>query len=156
MRPTTSRTQTRSVRSCCCRSSRRPSEQDAVSAQKLGQLHPFIAVFPQKCTHGPTCIFWANLTPFSLQPSRAADRHARAELPDGALRAGACGSTRTRSHCRFVLQLIHCITDLLRDSVPLFLKRQCDRTPGPTRHIPTVEGLRAEVRSPSGASWCAR
>ena len=26
-----------------------PSEKDAVSAQKLGQLQPFLAVFPQEC-----------------------------------------------------------------------------------------------------------
>ena len=36
--------------------------------------------------------------------------------------------TRARSHCRFVLPLIHFIPDSLRYSVPLFLKRQCDRT----------------------------
>ena len=35
---------------------------------------------------------------------------------------------RARSHCRFVLQVIHFIPDLLTYSVPLFLKRQCDRT----------------------------
>jgi hypothetical protein len=29
-------------------------------AQKLGQLQPFITII-----HGPTYIFWANLTPFS-------------------------------------------------------------------------------------------
>ena len=41
-------------------------EKDAEFAQKLGQLQPFVAVLPQEL-HGPTCIFWANLTPFSLQ-----------------------------------------------------------------------------------------
>jgi hypothetical protein len=30
-----------------------PSEQDAVSAQKLGQLHPFVAAFPQECMGQP-------------------------------------------------------------------------------------------------------
>ena len=35
---------------------------------------------------------------------------------------------RVWSHCRFVPPLIHFITDSLRESVPLFLKRQCDRT----------------------------
>jgi hypothetical protein len=35
---------------------------------------------------------------------------------------------RSHCHCRFVLPLIHFTTDLLRESVPLFLKRQCDRT----------------------------
>jgi hypothetical protein len=33
-----------------------------------------------------------------------------------------------RSHCRLVLPLIHFIPDSLTYSVPLFLKRQCDRT----------------------------
>jgi hypothetical protein len=35
---------------------------------------------------------------------------------------------RARSHCCFVLSLIHFIPDSLTESVPLFLKRQCDRT----------------------------
>ena len=35
--------------------------------------------------------------------------------------------TRVRSHGRFVLRLIHFIPDSLRELVPLFLKRQCDR-----------------------------
>jgi hypothetical protein len=42
------------------------SEKDAKLAQNLGQLQPFIAVFPQECM-GSTGIFWANLTPFSLE-----------------------------------------------------------------------------------------
>jgi hypothetical protein len=37
---------------------------------------------------------------------------------------------RARSHCRFPPPPIHFIPDPPRDSVPLFLKRQCDRTPG--------------------------
>jgi hypothetical protein len=37
---------------------------------------------------------------------------------------------RVRSHCRFVLSVIHFILGLLIDSVPLFLKQQCDRTLG--------------------------
>jgi hypothetical protein len=37
--------------------------------QKLGELKPFIAVFPQECMGQR--IFWANLTPFSLQPRSA-------------------------------------------------------------------------------------
>jgi galactosylceramidase len=40
------------------------------------------------------------------------------------------GARRARSHCRFVLPLIHFIPDSLTYSVPLFLKRQCDRTLG--------------------------
>jgi arylsulfatase A-like enzyme len=40
------------------------------------------------------------------------------------------GDIRARSHCRFVLPLIHFIPDSLTYSVALFLKRQCDRTLG--------------------------
>jgi hypothetical protein len=36
-------------------------------------------------------------------------------------------SARARSHCRAVLPLIHFTPDSLRDSVPLFLKRRCNR-----------------------------
>jgi hypothetical protein len=35
---------------------------------------------------------------------------------------------RARSHYRFALLLVRFIPDLLPYSVPLFLKRQCDRT----------------------------
>jgi hypothetical protein len=35
---------------------------------------------------------------------------------------------RARSHCRFVLPLIHFIPESLTYSVPLFLKRLCDRS----------------------------
>jgi hypothetical protein len=43
------------------------------------------------------------------------------------------GKTRARSHCRFVLLLIQFIPASLRAySVPLLLKRQCDRTLGKT------------------------
>jgi hypothetical protein len=44
-------------------------------------------------------------------------------------RAGR-GGARARSHCRVVQPLIHFIPDLQRESVPLFLKRQCARTLG--------------------------
>ena len=40
------------------------------------------------------------------------------------------GAARSRSHCRFVLQRIHFVPYSLTYSVPLFLKRQCDRTLG--------------------------
>jgi hypothetical protein len=40
------------------------------------------------------------------------------------------GAYRAQSHCRFVLPLIRFIPDLLTYLVPLFLKRQCDRTLG--------------------------
>ena len=40
------------------------------------------------------------------------------------------GRSRARSHCRFVLPLIQLIPEPLTYSVPLVLKRQCDRTLG--------------------------
>jgi hypothetical protein len=43
------------------------SEKNAKLAQKLGKLQPIVAVFPQEYNHGPTSIFWVNLTPCSLQ-----------------------------------------------------------------------------------------
>jgi hypothetical protein len=45
---------------------RRPGEKATQLAQKLGQLQPFIAAFPQGCT-GQLASLGANLTPFSLQ-----------------------------------------------------------------------------------------
>jgi hypothetical protein len=47
---------------------------------------------------------------------------------------GAPHRPRARSHCRFALPRTRFITDLLRESVPLFLKRQCDRI------LPPAEG----------------
>jgi hypothetical protein len=44
--------------------------------------------------------------------------------------AGSAGKSRARSHCRYVAPLIRFIPDSLTYSVPLFLKRQCDRTLG--------------------------
>jgi hypothetical protein len=63
------------------------------------------------------------------------------ELPEAQLAAaqqlayteamwGGRGMHRARSHCRFVRPLIHFTPDSLTYSVPLFLKRQCDRTLG--------------------------
>jgi hypothetical protein len=43
---------------------------------------------------------------------------------------GGGGGNRARSHRRFARPPISVIPDSLRYSVPLFLKRQCDRTPG--------------------------
>ena len=46
--------------------------------------------------------------------------------------AGAArgGQRRARSQCRFVLPVTHFIPDSLTYSVPIFLKRRCDRTLG--------------------------
>jgi hypothetical protein len=43
---------------------------------------------------------------------------------------GGVHTSRAPSHCRFVLPLIHFIPDSPMYSVPLFLKRQCNRTLG--------------------------
>jgi hypothetical protein len=40
------------------------------------------------------------------------------------------GGDRARSHCHFARPLVHFTPDSLTYSVPLFLKRQCDRTLG--------------------------
>jgi hypothetical protein len=49
---------------------------------------------------------------------------------------------RVRLHCRFAVPLIQFIPDLLSDTVPLFLKRQCDRT------------LHRRRWTGSARSWC--
>ena len=49
-------------------------------------------------------------------------------------RTSWCGA-RARSHYRFVLPLIHFIPDSLTYSVPLFLRRQRDRTLRQVRRI---------------------
>ena len=50
-----------------------------------------------------------------------------------ALSAVVEGGARARSHCHFVPPLIRFIPGLLTYSVPLFLKRQRDRTLGAPR-----------------------
>jgi hypothetical protein len=40
----------------------------------LGQLQPFVAVFPQECTGQLVC-FGANLTPLPPETNRRADRY---------------------------------------------------------------------------------
>jgi diketogulonate reductase-like aldo/keto reductase len=54
------------------------------------------------------------------------------------------GEARARLHCRFTL-LIHFIPDSLTYSVPLFLKRQRDRTPGEAKRA-VLAALRAGYR----------
>ena len=55
---------------------RLPSEKDAELAQKLGQklgqqLQPLIFSYIPTGMHGPACVFWANLTPSSLDSPTA-------------------------------------------------------------------------------------
>ena len=52
------------------------------------------------------------------------------------------GARRARSHCRLALLLIHFTLDSLRESVLVFLKRQCDRTLGGWRFLePLGQGI---------------
>ena len=80
--------------------------------------------------HGSISIFWANLTPFSLQLLLAGGGDLAATLGHavGLLLLASVGSgggaRRARSHCRFVLPLIHLIPNSLTYLVPLILKRQ--------------------------------
>jgi hypothetical protein len=51
-----------------------------------------------------------------------------------AMPGGADGLPRARSHCRFAPPSTRLIPESLTHWAPLFLKRQCDRTPG--LHLP--------------------
>jgi hypothetical protein len=68
------------------------------------------------------------------------------------LSQAAHGPLRARSHCRFVLTLIHFIPDSIRYLVPLFVKRQCDRTLGP---LLAAESLFARTAGRLNASAAA-
>jgi hypothetical protein len=87
-------------------------------AQKLGQLQPFLTVPPPE-RMGRLCTFWATLTHFSHQHP---DRDVRWQTTQALLGLGRI--------TRFVLPLIRFLPSSLTYSVPLFLKRQCDRTLG--------------------------
>ena len=65
-----------------------------------------------------------------LRPTELALPSASPRPSLGAAGSRTPGAVWARSHCRFVLLLIHFIPDLLTYLVPLFLKRQCDRTLG--------------------------
>jgi hypothetical protein len=71
----------------CGKAEEQVRKQDAVSAQKLGQLQPFTAVCIPTRIHGPTCILWAKLTPSSL-PGRARVRDLPRRAPRGHRRRG--------------------------------------------------------------------
>ena len=66
----------------------------------------------------------------------------------------ARGGTRARSHCRFVQPLIHFIPDSLTYSVPLFLKRQCNRTLGGARRGLAARQARRAVRRVQSVALC--
>ena len=73
-----------------------------------------------------------NFTPLTSAAELGHLETARLLLQAGAnpSRADGEGDTRARSHCRFAPPLIHFTPEVLTYSVPLFLKRQCDRTLG--------------------------
>jgi hypothetical protein len=72
------------------------------------------------------------LVPPADAPPAALQAYPQAAPPVQALR-GAGGRAWARSHSRFVPPLTRFIPYSLRYSVPLFLKRQCDRTLGRAR-----------------------
>ena len=73
------------------------------------------------------------------------------------------GAHGARSHRRFALLLVHFIPDdLLAYSVPVFLKRQCDRTLGShkrlTSGIEDMEGqgsIYGRIHALQVPSWCS-
>ena len=66
------------------------------------------------------------------------------------------GKSRARSHCRFVLPPIHLIPESLTYSVPLLLKRQCDRTLGKSAEIFCAPLTIFQVRRARGARGVPR
>ena len=60
--------------------------------------------------------------------------------------AAGHGGLRARSHCRFVLLLIQFIPESLTYSVPLILKRQCNRTPRRTTSASRTLGAACRTR----------
>jgi hypothetical protein len=77
------------------------SKKDAKLAQKLGQLQPFNSRI-STAVHGPTCIFWVNLTAFSLQCAEDARVGLMLTSPsfvsaEGARSPSAASSTSARS-----------------------------------------------------------
>ena len=63
-----------------------------------------------------------------LQPGAPGEHEVEREAGDW--RPAGRGARRARSHGRFVRPILHFIPDFLTHSIPLFLKRQCDRTLG--------------------------
>ena len=78
----------------------------------------------------------------AVRPGRVAGRARLLGRREGPAAVGVQALDYTvRSHRHFVLSPIHFIPDLLTYSVPLFLKRQCDRTLGELRRgLPHLKG----------------
>ena len=81
------------------RRQRGPSEKGVKLAQDLGQLQPFVA---DCCIpigmHEPTCVCWANLTPFSLAELEL--RPAWRQHLTGGRQRRACVGARLRGRLR--------------------------------------------------------
>jgi hypothetical protein len=93
---------------------------------------------------GPASSRWADSERLVIEWGDAG-RHTLPKPGGGAAGAAA----RARSHCRFVLPLIHFMPDSRAYSLPLFLKRRCDRTLAADWR--TVEG----TRDSDGDGWHA-
>jgi hypothetical protein len=94
------------------------------------RLHRTPARFPSslQTLHG---IWWksSGFGPPYLTGMTALTRQERGRgVPVGPRSVLKAGAPRARSHCCLVLLLIHFIPDALTYSVPLFLRRQRDRT----------------------------
>jgi hypothetical protein len=87
----------------------------------------------------------------ALRQLRLEGTVASAAMAAAALFALEGGGFRARSHCRFVLLLIHFVPHSLTYSLHLFLKRQCDQTLGglPVKHAPQDA---AQVEGKAGAA----
>ena len=121
-------------------------------AQKLGHLPPFIAVCSQECVGQPAPVGQLNTCRAPAADQGEQGGAARRPAAGGVAPAGVenverlRGYSRARSHCRFVLPLIHFIPYPLTYPVHLFLKRQCDRTLGALRRAPHAGSLRRRPR----------
>jgi hypothetical protein len=117
-------------------------------------------------THGPTCLFRANLAPFSLQRIQAALAAAAAEGADPLMLQyrqpvdflGARLGLGRGVALHYLL--IRSIPDSLTYSVSLLLQRQCDRTLGAPEpcgdaHGPTGRGGYVPVAFPTVNRVCA-
>ena len=98
-------------------------------------LQPFEAVFRQECIAQLLSFAPSSFKPDLLMAPNAVlavgpGQWTAARAARRATRTRSAAGHRARSHCRVVLPLIRFISDSLTYSVPLFLKRRCDRTPG--------------------------
>jgi hypothetical protein len=78
----------------------------------------------------PQAACWSrSVTPRSAARTCRCGSRSRCRRPSRACPPRRCGARTARSHWHFAAPRIRFIPDSLTYSVPLFLKRQCDRTP---------------------------